>query len=107
MPNSFWDNGTYNVKDIDTGNFVGKVHVENAATDIAGGRGYVVHYALVKSNPESGWGVYAKPTQQGNKSFKYEPTGESLAQFLAWVNDTGRKPNLRYIFQGVREKDAL
>ena len=107
MPvNTYLDSGTWNIKDVDTGNLVAKVHVEPAATDAAGGRSYIIHWALVKSTiSDSGWGVYSKPTN--NKQWKWESTGETLANFVAWTNDSNRKPNLRYVVQGTREQDAL
>lgn len=103
---SFTDPGTYNLRDVDTGLLVAKIHVEAAATDVAGGRAYIVHYALVKSSlGESGWGVYARPTQQTNKNFRWEGTGETLATFVTWL--TTRKVNIRYVSAGHRELDAV
>jgi hypothetical protein len=107
MPvNTFMDSGTWNIKDVDSGNLVAKVHVEIAATDVAGGRSYIVHWALVKSAiSDAGWGVYVKPAN--NKQWKWETTNETLANFVAWTNDANRKPNLRYVIQGTREQDVL
>lgn len=105
---SFLDQGTYNLKDIDTGLFVGKVHVEAPAADLVGGRGHVMHWALVKSpTGESGWGVWVKPTQQLPKQVKFEGTGETLAQFIGWMHAPDRKGDIRYLFQGTREIDFI
>lgn len=104
--NTFADSGTWNIKDLDTGNFVAKVHVELAATDVAGGRSYVIHWALVKNAiADQGWGIYSKPGN--NRQWKWESTAETLANFVSWVSDQNRKPNLRYVVQGTREQDAL
>jgi hypothetical protein len=107
LPNpSFSDPGTYNLRDEGTNTLVGKIHVEAAATDVAGGRAYIIHYALVKSSTgDAGWGVYARPTQGANKGFTWEPTGETLTQFTSWV--TTKKTFLRYISMGSREQDAV
>ncbi len=106
MP-SFYDTGSYNLKDILDGKFVGKVHVESPPSDAGGGRSYVMHYALVKSSPETGWAVYTKPTQAAAREFKWEGTGETLAQFLSWMNDSSRRANLRYVITTVREQDTI
>lgn len=102
------DAGTFNIRDLDTNLLVAKVHVEAAAADAAGGRGFVVHWAMVKaSTGDAGWGVWAKPTQNNNKQWKWEGTGETLAQFLTWMHLSTRKGNLRYMFQGSRELDVI
>ncbi|MDP2314501.1 MAG: hypothetical protein Q8P41_16480 [Pseudomonadota bacterium] len=103
---SFNDPGTYNVRDLDTGLLVGKVHVEPPNVDAAGGRGNVVHWAIIKSSiGDQNWGVWAKPNQQNGKQWKWEGTGESLATFLGWMNTN--KGNVRYVFQGTREQDVV
>lgn len=107
MP-SFIDNGTYNLRDLGTNVLVGKVHVEPSAADAAGGRGYIMHYALLKVDPsEAGWGIYVKPTQNIQKSYRWEGTGETLAQFLNWMGDATRKSKIRYTVTGMREQDVV
>lgn len=103
---SFADNGTYNLRDLESDVLVGKVHVEVAADDVAGGRGYIIHWALAKSSTGiSGWGTYSKPTQSNNRSLKWEGSGESLTTFLNWV--ASNKNNLRYVMSGMREQDVV
>lgn len=107
MP-SLCDGGTFNIRDIDTNLLVAKVHVEPPAAEAAGGRGYVMHWALVKSpTGDSGWGVWARPTQLVAKPLKWEGTGETLTQFLTWMHLSTRKEHLRYLFQGTRELDII
>lgn len=103
---SFSDPGTYNLRDVAANVLVGKIHVEVAATDLAGGRAYILHQALVKSSTgDPGWGVYARPTQQANKTFQWEPTGETLAAFAGWV--ASKKTFLRYVSMGTHELDVV
>lgn len=105
---SFVDTGGWNIRDIDTNKLVAKVHVEEAAIDAAGGRTFVIHWGIAKSNTgDSGWGVWTKPTQNGNKSWRWEPTGESLQQFMDWMHLGTRKGALRYLVQGSREVDII
>ncbi|MES2643728.1 MAG: hypothetical protein V4850_29850 [Myxococcota bacterium] len=107
MPNpSYTDPGTYNLRDLDTGLLVAKVHVEMSAADVAGGRGFIVHWAILKS-ASGGWGAWVKATQQVPKSFKWEGTGETLQQFLGWMHAPERKDNIRYMFQGTREVENI
>ena len=105
---SFLDPGTYNLRDLDTDLIVAKVNVEAGGADIAGGRGYLVHWAIIKtSTGESGFGVCAKPTVQNNKSWKWEGTNETLAQFATWMHESSRKSKIRYLMQGCREQDGV
>ncbi|MDP2305170.1 MAG: hypothetical protein Q8P18_04005 [Pseudomonadota bacterium] len=105
---SFNDPGTFNIRDLDTGLLVAKLHVEVPAADVAGGRGYLMHWAMVKaSTGDAGWGVWARPTQGNNKQWQWEGTGETFAQFLTWMHLSTRKGNLRYLVQGAREQDII
>ena len=105
---SYNDPGSFNLRDLDTGLIVGKRHIEPSADNMAGGRSYIVHTGIAKSSTgDSGWGVYAKPTQLVAKQMKYEGTGESLSTFLSWLHDSGRKSNLMYTVSIVREQDVV
>lgn len=105
---SFMDSGTFNLRDVDNNVLVAKVHVETAEADVAGGRSFVMHWAIAKANAvDNGWGIWSKPTLQANKSWKWEPTTETLAQFLTWMHDGNRKPKLRYMVQSTREQDGV
>ncbi len=105
---SFSDTGTFNIRDVDNDVLVAKVHVETAAADVAGGCTFVIHWAIAKSSTgDTGWGVWSKPTMGSNKSWRWEPSNESLSDFVTWVHTTTRKPNLRYVVQSVREQGGI
>ena len=110
MPNvpAFMETGTFNLRDLDTDLIVGKVHVEPGASDAAGGRGFVVHWAIIKvSTGETGFGVWSKPTKTNNKRWKWEGSDETLTDFLNWMQDSSRKAKIRYLIQGCREQDGV